>query len=202
MSCQIFICGFFRRRISKFDARLRLDALIAIGMFDSANVADQIGQIHQLRRGVTARDDDVQIGPALAQCLQHSPPFEITVVQNRVKFVENHQLIARIADHPLRFGPSLPGCGDVPVPILGQPGETSADGVKLHIFKAAERGALGAVLGAFDELDDKGLIVDDQPSSFNWKMKQATRWRFTHMSANGKPPTSEWREWRKEDEKK
>src|SRR3954465_3630128 len=53
--------------MSVLDAFLRLHAGREM-MFDQVHLGDEIGRLDQLRLGVAAGDDDVQIGPS---CLQH-----------------------------------------------------------------------------------------------------------------------------------
>ena len=57
-------------RTLKLDAFLRLDAGREV-MLDGAHLGDAIGKRHQLRLGVASCHDDVQIGAAIAQRLDH-----------------------------------------------------------------------------------------------------------------------------------
>lgn len=43
-------------------------------------------------------------------------------------------------------------------------------------------------------LDRQGFIRPEELGYFTQKGGPATRWRFTFLPANGKPPTNEWRE--------
>lgn len=49
----------------------------------------------------------------------------------------------------------------------------------------------------FKELQEKGFIAVGEASSFDFKMKRATRWILTDERYNGKPPTNEWRSFKK-----
>jgi len=42
-------------------------------------------------------------------------------------------------------------------------------------------------------LDRQGFIRPEQLGYFQQKGGPATRWRFTHLPAHGRPPTNEWR---------
>lgn len=46
---------------------------------------------------------------------------------------------------------------------------------------------------AFKKLIEAGFIKVAIPSSFNMKMRRATRWTLTHERVNDKPPTNEWK---------
>jgi len=49
-------------------------------------------------------------------------------------------------------------------------------------------------LRCLQHLDRQGFIRPEQLGYFRQKGGPATRWRFTFMSAGGKPPTNEWRQ--------
>jgi hypothetical protein len=49
-------------------------------------------------------------------------------------------------------------------------------------------------LRCLQHLDCQGFIRPDQLGYFTQKGGPATRWRFTFLPANGKPPTNEWRQ--------
>jgi hypothetical protein len=49
-------------------------------------------------------------------------------------------------------------------------------------------------LRCLQHLDRQGFIRPEQLGYFQQKGGPATRWRFTFLPANGKPPTNEWRQ--------
>lgn len=49
-------------------------------------------------------------------------------------------------------------------------------------------------LRCLQHLDRQGFIRPEQLGYFQQKGGPATRWRFTSLPANGKPPTNEWRQ--------
>jgi hypothetical protein len=49
-------------------------------------------------------------------------------------------------------------------------------------------------LRCLQHLDRQGFIRPEQLGYFQQKGGPATRWRFTFLAANGKPPTNEWRQ--------
>ena len=68
-----------------------------------------------------------------------------------------------------------------------------------HIYIGARTLAEGmgvdkkTALRCLQHLDRQGFIRPDQLGFFQQKGGPATRWRFTFLPANGKPPTNEWR---------
>ena len=79
-----------REDLSKFDAFLCLDACREV-MLDGAHLGDAVGERRKLGLGVTPCHDDVQIGAAGAQRLDHVIERKIIVAQRDVEFIQDQK---------------------------------------------------------------------------------------------------------------
>ena len=71
--------------------------------------------------------------------------------------------------------------------------------IPLGVREAAQEGGMskGKAKDSLDELIDKGFLKITIYSSFTCKMKRTRRWSITHEFYNKKPPSNEWRKWKK-----
>src|SRR3984893_467477 len=137
---------------SELDTALRLHPGGKM-VLDHGHFGHEVRRGNELRLGVAAGDDDMQIGSPPAQRGDHDGEIEILITQRDVELVEDEETERRIGHELGRLRPGALGGRDVALEILRLPGETLAHGVPGHLVaKASQRVAFGAVPSSLDEL--------------------------------------------------
>src|SRR6516162_4846030 len=140
--------------LSEFDALLGLDPG-AKGVLDKGHLGHEIRGLDQLRLGVAAGDDDVEVARLGLKRGHNLAERQIVVAQDDVEFVKQYQPVGRVGDHRLRDLPGGARGGDVAGAVLSVPGEALAHRpAGDEIPKAFERDTLPGRPHTLDELDD------------------------------------------------
>src|SRR5262249_1286490 len=114
----------------------------------------EIGRLDQLRFGVAAGDDDVQVARFSFERRDDFDNRQIVVPQYDVEFVEQHQPIRTIGQHRFCRLPGPLRRRDVTGTILSVPGKALAHRPAGHeTAEPLERNSFAGAPSAFDELN-------------------------------------------------
>ena len=130
-----------------------------VGVLDQGHLGDQVGELHQLGRGVASRDDHVHHLGTVAQGLQRLLHRHPAVVQGVGELIEDHDVVLALGDDLLAVIPMGAGQLGGVFQVLGPPGEPVAHGPDLDVHLLG--GALFAEVGrrVLDELEHDDFHV-------------------------------------------